>query len=491
MHDDRTELKGILQTSVCFRNLKEEALDRLVESMTPAVFPAGELLCREGEPGDRMFLIAAGQVSVRKTTDGEKSVEVAVLRAGDIAGEMCLLGASARTATLQARTEVQAWTLDRSPFENLLNSNPAVCRGLLQQLTDHLSLGTSLLARLLAQDGDPRFQVAFFDTKPYMRDAFDRSCPADVALRYYQDRLTAETVSLAAGCRAVCVFVNDTVDETVLTELAVLDVRMVALRCAGYNNVDLAAARRLGITVVRVPAYSPYAVAEHAVGLILALNRKLHRAYHRVREGNFSLDGLVGFDLHGRTAGVVGAGKIGACVLRILAGFGCRLLAFDPQPNRQLADELEVEFTSVDQILSQADIISLHAPLCPPTFHIIDADAINRMKEGVLLVNTSRGGLIDTRALVDGLKSGHIGAAGLDVYEEEGGVFFEDLSGEILTDDVLARLMTFPNVLITSHQAFLTEDALEGIADVTFENLAQYRAGKRFGELTHAVLPPE
>ncbi|NOY81315.1 MAG: cyclic nucleotide-binding domain-containing protein [Kiritimatiellaeota bacterium] len=489
--DEKHELREALRSSVCFRNLEETALRELVDGMAPATFETGDLLCVEGEPGDRMFLIAGGQVSVRKAAEGGRSVEVAVLRSGDIAGEMSLLGAATRTATLQARTPVRAWVLDRAGFDHLLSESPDVCRGLLRQMTDHLSRGTSLLARLLSQDGDPRFHVAFFDTKPYMEEAFEEHLPSDVAIRYYRDRLTSETVSLAAGAHAVCVFVNDVLDKTVLGELATLDVRMVALRCAGYNNVDLKAARRLGISVARVPAYSPYAVAEHAVGLMLGLNRKLHKAYQRVREGNFSLNGLTGFDMHGRTAGVIGAGKIGTCVLRILAGFGCRLLAFDLKPDEALASEIGVKFTSVDEVLAESEIISLHAPLCKSTFHLIDAAAIRRMKPGVLLINTSRGALIDTRALIAGLKSGRIGAAGLDVYEEESGVFFEDLSGAILTDDVLARLMTFPNVLITSHQGFLTRDALEGIAAVTFENLRQYRSGKRFGELSNAVLPPE
>jgi D-lactate dehydrogenase len=250
------------------------------------------------------------------------------------------------------------------------------------------------------------------------------------------------------------------------------------LRCAGYNNVDLEAAKELGLPIVRVPEYSPYAVAEHALALILALNRKITRAYNRVREGNFSLEGLVGFDLHGKTVGIIGTGKIGGVFARLIHGFGCDILAYDIKQNSELVEQLGVRYVPLAELYQKSDVISLHVPLLPQTRQIINAKAIAQMKDGVFLINTSRGALIDTRALLEGLKSQKIGAAGLDVYEEEEGVFFEDLSGQILKDDVLARLLTFPNVLITSHQAFLTREALTNIAHTTLESVTAFEAGK-------------
>jgi D-lactate dehydrogenase len=276
----------------------------------------------------------------------------------------------------------------------------------------------------------------------------------------------------------VCSFVNDHLDNETLTKLHSNGVRLIALRSAGFNHVDLATSERLGMAVMRVPEYSPYAVAEHATALILALNRHIHRAYNRVREGNFSLDGLVGFDLHGKTVGVVGTGRIGAVLLQIMHGFGCRLLAFDVKPNGDLPKRLPVQYVPLEQLLRESEIVSLHVPLTPDTRHMINASTLALMKPGVMLINTGRGALIDTRALIDALKDGRIGAAGLDVYEEEEGVFFMDLSDCVLQDDVLARLLTFPNTLITSHQAFLTREALANIARTTLSNITAYERGE-------------
>lgn len=290
-------------------------------------------------------------------------------------------------------------------------------------------------------------------------------------MRYIEARLTAESAPLAGGAPAVCAFVNDVLDRPVLETLAAGRTRMVALRSAGFNNVDLKAASDLGIAVGRVPAYSPDSVAEHTVGLILTLNRKIHKAYARVREGNFALEGLLGFDLKGRTVGIVGAGKIGIAVARILSGFGCRILAHDPAPP---AEAISAELVGLDRLFTESDIVSLHCPLTPATHHLIDEAALAQMKRGVMLINTGRGALVDTRALIEGLKSGVIGYLGLDVYEEESDLFFEDLSGQILRDDVFARLLTFPNVLITGHQGFFTAEALTAIASTTIANLSAF-----------------
>ncbi|MGY6552740.1 MAG: 2-hydroxyacid dehydrogenase [Erythrobacter sp.] len=319
-------------------------------------------------------------------------------------------------------------------------------------------------------------KTAVFSTKPYDRTFLDaaNSAAGDAhKFHYIEARLALDTAMLAGDARAVCAFVNDTLDRPVLEALRDQGVELVALRCAGFNNVDLVAADELGIAVGRVPAYSPEAVAEHTAALILTVNRKTHRAYARVREGNFELDGLLGFDLKGRTVGIIGTGKIGICFARIMAGFGCRVMGYDPFPSEDFT-ATGARYASLDEVIEKADIISLHCPLNPQTHHLINAATIARMKRGVMLINTGRGALVDTAALIGGLKSGQIGHVGLDVYEEEGDLFFENLSDQIIHDDVFARLLTFPNVLITGHQAFFTAEALTAIAETTIANLAAF-----------------
>jgi D-lactate dehydrogenase len=320
--------------------------------------------------------------------------------------------------------------------------------------------------------------VAAFSTKPYDREFLERAAhDTGIEWRWFESRLDADTVRLAEGATAVNCFVNDDLGSDVLERLHTSGVRLVTLRCAGFNQVDLPTAARLGLPVVRVPEYSPHAVAEHAMGLVLMLDRKLHKAYNRVREGNFSLDGLLGFDLHGRTVGVVGTGKIGRCFAEIALGFGCRVLAHDPRPDAALAAR-GVAFVPLADLLAASDIVSLHCPLMPATHHLIDATNIARMKPGVMLVNTSRGGLVDTRAVIAALKTGRIGTLGLDVYEEEADLFFEDKSNTIIGDDVFSRLLTFPNVVVTAHQAFFTRNALEAIAAQTVRNLVYFERGE-------------
>ena len=324
-------------------------------------------------------------------------------------------------------------------------------------------------------------QTIVFDTKPYDREALQNaSAGLDIEWRFMDCRLTAETAFAAQGAQAVCTFVNDRPDRPCLEALATLGVKHIALRSAGFNSIDLPAAKELGLAVTRVPAYSPYAVAEHAVALLLALNRKIPRANNRVHDLNFALNGLVGFDLHGKTAGILGTGKIGRITAQILRGFGMRVLAFDPFPNAGWAQEHGIEYTDPGTIARESEVISLHTPLTPETHHIIRRETLELIKPGAILINVSRGALIDTKALIDALKSGRLGGVALDVYEEEEGVFFEDLSGQILQDDDLARLLTFPNVLITAHQAFLTHEALGEIARVTVTNLAAFANGQPF-----------
>lgn len=332
-------------------------------------------------------------------------------------------------------------------------------------------------------------KLTLFGAQRYDRTFFDRVGRAHFAqcgyrIDYQESLLTEATVALADGSDAVCVFVNDQVTRTVLAGLKELGIRIVLLRCAGYNQIDLVAAQELGITVARVPAYSPEAVAEHTLALIMTLNRHTHRAFNRVREGNFSLDGLLGQNLHGKTVGLIGTGKIGLATARIFSGFGCRVLGSDPvEASEFLACG---EYVALDTLLAQSDIVSLHCPLLPATHHLIDADTLALMKPGAMLVNTSRGALVDTRALIAALKSRRLGALAIDVYEQEGPLFFQDRSFEIIDDEVFQRLMSFPNVLVTGHQGFFTEEAMTEIAMVTLENLQEW---ERTGSCTNRVLP--
>lgn len=316
--------------------------------------------------------------------------------------------------------------------------------------------------------------VAFFDTKAYDLESFKQYANDEINIRFFENKLNADTVSMAACCDAVCAFVNDTIDNNVIEQLEKFGVGIIAMRCAGYNNVDLKYARGR-IKVVRVPAYSPYAVAEHTMGMILMLNRKLHRAYIRTRDHNFSLEGLTGFDLKGKTVGIIGTGKIGQSFANICKGFGMEILGYDPYENSNFIGR----YVELEELLKKSDIVSLHCPLTKENKYIINEKTISLMKNGAYIVNTSRGKLIDTQSLIEGLKSGKIGAAGLDVYEEETALFFEDFSDEIIPDDTLSRLISMPNVIVTSHQAFLTKEALNAIAETTMNNLKAYFNGEK------------
>lgn len=321
-------------------------------------------------------------------------------------------------------------------------------------------------------------KIAILSTKSYDREFLtEANKPHGHELVFFEPRLTAQTTALAQGFPAICAFVNDVLDAAVLRALHAKGLRLIALRCAGFNNVDLEVAAELGIKVVRVPAYSPFGVAEHTVALILALNRKIHRAYNRVREGNFSLEGLLGFELRGKTIGIIGTGKIGVITASILQGFGCNILAYDIKADPQLVAQ-GGRYVELHELFRESDIISLHCPLTPQTFHLIDEPTIDLMKKGVMLINTGRGALVNTKAVINGLKSEKIGYLGLDVYEEEADLFFEDLSGIVIKDDVFSRLLTFPNVIVTAHQAFFTGHALESIAQTTLANISDVEAGK-------------
>ena len=335
-------------------------------------------------------------------------------------------------------------------------------------------------------------RIAFFDAKAYDRPSFEQFGSANgIKFKFYETKLTEDTAELARNCDGVCTFVNDTLNAAVLEKLADLDCKYLALRCAGYNNVDMKAAADCGLRVAHVPAYSPHAVAEHAAALLLTSVRRIHKAYIRTRDFNFSLNGMTGFDLCGKTVGVVGTGRIGRVFINICKGFGMKVIAYDKFP----AKDADFPYVSLEELLSQSDIISLHCPLTDETRHLINCETIKLMKKGVVVINTSRGALIDAECLLDGIKSRRIGAACLDVYEEETDYFFEDLSGHILNDDILARLISMPNVIVTSHQAFLTEEALSNIAETTVGNLIQLHDGTpcpneliwKNGEIVHGT----
>ncbi|MDD6211524.1 MAG: 2-hydroxyacid dehydrogenase [Bacteroidales bacterium] len=333
------------------------------------------------------------------------------------------------------------------------------------------------------------YKIAFFGTKPYDEKSFSKvNENYNLDIRYFKGNLNANNVLLTQGMDAVCIFVNDTANAAVLKYMAANGVRLLALRCAGYNNVDLEAAARYGVKVVHVPAYSPHAVAEYAVALMLLLNRKIHRAYWRTREGNFSLHGLMGFDMYGKTAGIIGTGKIAKILIHILKGFGMNILANDLYPDYKFAEENGITYTSLDELYKNSDIISLHCPLTEETRYLINEQSIAKMKDNVMIINTGRGQLIHTNELIEGLKNKKVGSAGLDVYEEEGEYFYEDKSDKIIDDDILARLLSFNNVIVTSHQAFFTKEAMHNIAETTLQNITDFLEK---GKISNEVICPK
>lgn len=483
-----SQIRDLLASVVPFASASAKTLESLASAARDVRTGAGAFAFHEGDAAPFLFVVASGTFDVLKKADDGAEIVLRTLGRGEVGGMTNLTGVEARSAGLRAREDSSMLALDKSVVVAAMRADPALTDAVLLSLGAKVRVKTAQLAMLLERTArDPREKIAFFDTKPYEREAFERRMPEGLRAHWIEARLGPQTARLAEGYPVVCAFVNDDLGRPVLEELAARGVGLVAMRCAGYNNVDLATARALGVDVVRVPAYSPHAVAEHTLALLLSLVRHTHRAFARVREGNFSLNGLVGFDLYGKTAGVVGTGKIGAIVARILRGFGMEVLASDQAENPELV-ALGVRFVSLDELFAASDVVSLHIPLTPETYHLVDARRLAASKRGVVLINTSRGGLVDAAALVDGLKRGHIGAAGLDVYEEESEYFFQDRSDRAVADDLLARLMTFPNVLITSHQAFLTREALDNIAEATLASVEEYLAGRRGRELSRVVI---
>lgn len=482
-----TDVVGFLTSTELLRHVKPAVLNELAAACSVRELSAGQILFREGDPGGFLFFVRHGALDALTSSDSaELSLLLRTLGPGDFGGLTSLTLGQPRSATLRAARASTLLTIDRASVLRLLDEHPDFAQSVIAALSQKVRHTNKRLAMLLPAAATG-VRVAFYDTKPYDRASFLRHCGADIHPTWLTPRLDATTAELAAGHQVVCAFVNDDLSRPTLEQLARLGVGLVALRCAGFNQVDLTAADQLGLAVVRVPAYSPEAVAEHAVALLLTLNRKTHRAFNRVKEGNFSLAGLVGENLMGKTAGIIGLGQIGRSAAAILRGFRMRVLAYDLSPDPTFLQQHRVEAVDLDTLLRQSDVISLHAPLVPDTWHLINEANLAKTKAGVVLINTSRGGLVDSKALITGLKSGHIGAAGLDVYEEESEYFFEDRSDGVITDDLLARLMTFNNVLITSHQGFLTHEALDNIAQTTAENIREFASGHP--QLTNRVAP--
>lgn len=451
----------------------------------------GEVLFHRGDHGGDLFYVTKGHLEVVREGENGFEVKLADRGVGSFIGITSFFDEhNERADTLRATVACELWSFDQTWLREALSNREAFAFKFISYLSRQLRAEMDERSALLSRQPERGFRLVMFDAKKYEQEAFDKFIGDDIKIHYIDTRLTSETVAMTSAASAVCVFVNDHVDRPVLEAMASYGIGLVVLRCAGFNNVDLEAAKALGISVTRVPAYSPYAVAEHALAMMMSLNRKIHRAYNRIREGNFYLNRLVGFDMHGRTAGVIGTGKIGKCMVNILSGMGMKVLGWDAFPDQELARESGMQYVELDDLLSRSDVISLHVPLTPETYHLIDARAFEKMKPEAMLINTSRGGLVDAKALIDALKKGHLGAAGLDVYEEEEEYFFTDHSGQIIDDDTLVRLISFPNVLITSHQAFLTRDALENIAETTLASVREYKEGKRLSDLTYQVTAP-
>ncbi|KNC85979.1 hypothetical protein SARC_01855 [Sphaeroforma arctica JP610] len=474
-----------------FSDCSEDAKNKIVDLLREDKFSEGDVVVQQGDQTGRLSIISTGKFSVTMSGSAGEEVQVDVLKTGDFIGLGSLFCGTPHSATVTASEPAVNYSLGDTDFKKLLQEDVSVSLamlGYMQNIARRDRKGRQMGSD--AESGATR--IALFDAKSYDRETFDKENEKyNFEITYFETRLGPDTAALAAGYDVVVVFVNDDVSDKTVRALSRNGVKMVANRCAGFDRVDLKVADAMGIPVVRVPAYSPYAVAEHAVALCQTLNRKLHKAYNRIREGDFSLGGLVGYDLHGRTCGVIGTGKIGQCLIDIMIGYGMKIAAYDIYINKTYEAKPEVTYMSLDEVLACSDVISIHSPLLPSTHHMINAETIAKMKKGVTIINCARGGLIDTDALLDGLKNGQVGGAGLDVYEGEQGYFFENWSGRVIQDDRLANLVSNTNVLITSHQAFLTIDALEAIARVTLSNVNEmFNEGKNGAELTNYVAPP-
>jgi D-lactate dehydrogenase len=485
MHSIKTIASKLINFSL-FQDISESTLLHVAESTETRTYEAGAMISQEGVKDPYLYLLLSGQIVALKKTPSGEDATLRILHSGETMGLTSMLEKRERSASLVCQSPVELLAVPYETISKIITQgkeqkdSQIFVDSLLKILAAKIRNKNQDFAKLLSKNPEGKPLVLFFDNKPYTNHG-------EFTFHFLDTRLNSSTAILAEGYPTICVFVNDDLSASVIESLAKQGVRHIALRCAGFNNVDINACKKHGIEVTRVPAYSPYAVAEHAVALLLSLNRGIHHAYNRVRDGNFRLDGLVGFDLNQKTIGIIGTGAIGKIMAKIMRGFGCSILAYDIYPDPGLSSQDGLTYCTLEELLSQSDVISLHAPLTKDTYHLINEITLSLMKSNVILINTSRGGLIDTPALLNGLKNGKIAGAGLDVYEEEEHFFFEDFSSTGISDDVLARLLNYPNVIITSHQAFLTNEALGNISQTVLENIRGFYDGKRGDMLANRV----
>ncbi|XP_063901676.1 2-hydroxyacid dehydrogenase homolog [Zophobas morio] len=489
------EILSRLKSGGCFSDLNSEMLSAIASKVTQVNLKSEEFLFKQGDQTGSLYIVGEGVLTVTVSSKVQQDVKVNELGVNDFAGLGSFFEETEHSASVLAKTDALIYKLTNSDFQSLITQHPSIAYSMLRYFSKtvkKLRAGLVQHSTKPSQKSSSTLKVAVFDTKNYDIESFQRinsEGKYNYEFNFLETRLSIDTANLAQGCEAVCVFVNDDVGEEVVKILARMGVKLIALRCAGFNNVALGMAAGFGISVVRVPAYSPYAVAEFATALLLTLNRKIHRAYNRVRDGDFSLSGLVGNDLHGKTVGVIGTGKIGQVFVDIMLGFGCRVLCYDVYRSPEIERKADVKYTSLDQLYAASDVISLHVPLLDSTRYIINKESISKMKKGVIIINTSRGGLVKTTDLIEALKSGQVKGAGLDVYENESGYFFENRGEETITDDILSLLLSLNNVILTSHQAFLTKEAISNISSVTLESLKEFASGKTLKNLTYYVGP--
>eukprot|EP00736_Rhodelphis_marinus_P007780 Rmarinus@m.30129 len=482
---------SLLKRVPVFALLREDNLTRIANALSLKNFLAGQEVFGASQAG-ALHLLKSGSCDMYDSTLPSKKV-LRHLSSGDYFGLQSVMEMNPPLYAVEATAPVETYCLTRDQFWEILQQDTVINQSVLMFLSRRCSgLDSGMFvgggAGSTSEESLTRTRVAFFSTRAPERKSFATSKHSDTyKIDFFEEKLSLTSINLVHGYKVICVTSPDDCSEDVVLELQRHGVELILLRCAGFNNIDVDACDKTGITISRVPAYSPHSVAEHAVALMMALNRRIHTANSRVHLGNFSLRGLVGFTMHGKTVGVVGTGKIGVCVVNILRGFGCRVLCHDIYENPDLAATEGVSYTDLDTLFRESSIITFHCPLLPETKHLVNAESLKKMKDGVMLINTSRGAIINSRDLIGGLKSGKVGWAGLDVYEEESGLFFVDHSDEVLHDDVLARLLTFNNVIITSHQGFLTEEALQNIADITLSNGNDYLAGKRLRQVSNSL----
>lgn len=460
----------------------EEDTQKFLSSLEKKEIAKDETLENKGEPQKSVYIVEEGTL-VKTKRDGRTTI----LGRGDITGLLHFFSHDPAAADIKAGEKgATVWTTTGEIFHELLKAHPTLSSSYIKFLNKKVRKSLNSISNLSSQSGT---RIAFFDSKPYMKNVFtkvNKSKGYDYSFTWFEVKLNKDTAQFASGHEIVCIFVNDKADEETINVLNQVGVKMIALRCAGYNNVDLKAIEKNKISLTRVPAYSPYAVAEFAIALMLNLNRKVHKSYNRVRESNFELNNLVGFDMHSKTVGIFGTGKIGVCTANILLGFGCKIIAVDKYENDELKKK-GVKYVKQEELLKESDIITLHAPLLESTKHWLNAETLKTVKKGVHIINTSRGPLIDTVALYDAIIDGRVGAAGLDVIEGEEKLFFENMESELVKDQTISKIVALPNVILTSHQAFLTEDALNAIAESTLSSIKEFVSGKKGDQLTNVV----